>query len=310
MKINKWIGMFVSICFCITGCLDNETDSLDNLLVTVENDLSLTQFAEAVNLSSFATVLEQGVITVFAPSNQAFENYLSQTTYSSISEIPKEELDALIAYHIISGVGESNSITSGYYETLSTNSPDEGALSILIENTNGGISINSSVEVLRLDMQGTNGVIHLIDRVMEGPTVEQSFKNNSSLSILQTGLQRFGIFDSLSNGGIYTLITPPNDAITQFLQDQGLAGVSDLGEESYKKMILRHVIPGNLDLNELEGNTFETLADSAEVNVRISNTSSSNQIFYVINDSTLLLRGNIQARDGILHVVNQVLTDL
>ena len=310
MKRNVLLGGTICLLIGLLGCLDSETDDLDNLLVTIENDVGLSRFAEAINLSSFPDVLERGVVTVFAPTNQAFDAFLSQEGYTSVADIPTDFLDHLIGYHIISGVGESNDIVSGYYETLSTNSPDQGSLSVLIEVASGALTINAQTQVVRFDIQGTNGVIHLIDKVLGQPSIEQTFDNNSTFTIFRGGLERFGVFDSLEANENYTIITPPNDAITQYLQARGLAGISDIEEEEYQKLILRHVIRGNLNLEAMEGNTYNTLADSLTAEVEISTSPTAQQIFYTVNDSSLVLRGNIQARDGIIHVVNSVLSDL
>lgn len=310
MKRNLIWGLICCIWMGQVGCLDSETDELDNLLVTIENDIGLSRFAEAINMSSFPDVFERGIVTVFAPNNQAFDTFLSQEGYSSVADIPMEVLDHLIGYHIISGVGESDDIVSGYYETLSTNSPNEASLSVLVEIASGRLTLNAQSEVLRFDIQGTNGVIHLIDKVLVQPSVRQTFDNNSTLTIFKGGLERFGVFDSLTNSGNFTFITPPNDAITQYLQAQGLAGISDIEEEDYRKLILRHVIRENLDLGALEGNTYTTLEGNLTAQIEISASPTVQQTFYVVNDSSLVLRGNIQARDGILHVVNSVLSDL
>ena len=310
MKRNLLLGGILCSLMGLLGCLESETDDLNNLLVTIENDIGLSRFAEAINLSSFPDVFERGVVTVFAPTNQAFDSYLTQEGYNTVADIPSDVLDHLIGYHVISGVGESNDIVSGYYETLSTDSPNGGSLSILIEVTSGTLTINAQTQVVRFDIQGTNGVIHLIDRVLGQPTIEQTFNNNSTFTIFKGGLERFGLFDSLETNRRYTFITPPNDAITQYLQARGLAGISDIEEEEYRKLILRHVIQGNLNLEALQGNTFDTLADSLTAEVEVSTSPTTQQIFYTINDSSLVLRGNIQARDGVIHVVNSVLSDL
>lgn len=62
----------------------------------------LSTFAECIELTGFDTIINiSGSYTAFAPSDEAFDTWLLQNQYNSVSDIPIEELTDLVSYHII-----------------------------------------------------------------------------------------------------------------------------------------------------------------------------------------------------------------
>lgn len=59
-------------------------------------------FLEAVNLSGYTDVISgKGIITVMAPTDEAFKNYLSDEGYASVNDIPLDELQKLVGFHLV-----------------------------------------------------------------------------------------------------------------------------------------------------------------------------------------------------------------
>ena len=68
--------------------------------VSVQKNLNL--FAECIRLTGLDAIIGvSGSFTVFAPTDEAMKQYLSENNYSSVSSIPKEELLRIIKFHII-----------------------------------------------------------------------------------------------------------------------------------------------------------------------------------------------------------------
>lgn len=68
--------------------------------VLVQKDLSL--FTECLQLTGLDTILDvSGSWTVFAPTDEAIRNYLAENHYARVTDIPKEELEKIIQFHII-----------------------------------------------------------------------------------------------------------------------------------------------------------------------------------------------------------------
>lgn len=126
--------------------------------------------AIAINNSNFSILVEavvkadlvetlsaDGPFTVFAPTNAAFEELFTALTVNGIEDLSAEALIPILQYHVVSGNVLSTDLTEGAVPTLN------GDISF---DLSGPVTINGSSEVLAADIQGTNGVIHVIDEVL------------------------------------------------------------------------------------------------------------------------------------------------
>jgi len=111
MRKHQIILLFTGILFILfAGCEKLSTqdkyqrpDWISGKLYTsvaVQKNLGL--FAECLRLSGLDTILDvSGSWTVFAPSDEAVKQYLSENKYSRISDIPQKELEKITKFHII-----------------------------------------------------------------------------------------------------------------------------------------------------------------------------------------------------------------
>jgi len=77
-------------------------DLIGTILDVLEEDGNYTQFIKAVELADYADVLgKTGNFTVFAPDDNAFAEFFNESGYSSLEDIPADELEAMVYYHII-----------------------------------------------------------------------------------------------------------------------------------------------------------------------------------------------------------------
>lgn len=115
------------------------------------------------------TLSTGGPFTVFAPTNDAFVNLLGELGYASlnalVADIGVSGLTAVLTYHVIEGRVYSTDLPPG---PLSV--PTVQSESFTIDVTIPGITdVNGRDAGLvpsLLDVQATNGVIHVIDRVI------------------------------------------------------------------------------------------------------------------------------------------------
>lgn len=99
-----------------------------------------------------------GPFTVFAPTNQAFEALFAKLGVSGVDDLSPEQLTPILLYHVVSGNILSNTLSDGDIPTLNS----EKNLTV---NLSSGATINTS-KVIAADIQGSNGVIHVIDHVL------------------------------------------------------------------------------------------------------------------------------------------------
>lgn len=97
--------------------------------------------------------------TVFAPTDAAFEDLFDLLGVSGVDEIPVPTLRAVLLYHVAPGERfAADVLSSSRIRTVS-----KGFLWPSVSN--GAVYINNA-QVLAADIDVSNGVIHVIDRVL------------------------------------------------------------------------------------------------------------------------------------------------
>lgn len=105
-----------------------------------------------------------GPFTVFAPTNAAFAALLTELGVANLAAIPAATLNAVLQYHVVNNANvRSSTLTNGQVVTTF------GGSKFTI-NTTGGAKItdakNRVSNIVVVDVQASNGVVHAIDKVI------------------------------------------------------------------------------------------------------------------------------------------------
>jgi len=103
-----WFSILISI-FIFTSCEKKfdeyykvPEDLIGTILQVLEEDGNYTQFIKAVEMVEYDDVLGvTGNFTVFAPDDNAFAEFFTENGYTSLEDIPLEELKSIVYYHIV-----------------------------------------------------------------------------------------------------------------------------------------------------------------------------------------------------------------
>jgi len=116
--------------------------------------------------TNFVDVLSgAGPFTVFAPTNTAFQALLdSDSSWSSIADIPVATLDKVLKYHVVNAANvHADQLTDGQNITMLSGD------TLTVDLSSGAkvvTSLSNSVTISATDVQGSNGVVHVIDAVL------------------------------------------------------------------------------------------------------------------------------------------------
>lgn len=101
-----------------------------------------------------------GPFTVFAPVNSAFE-----AIATTVAGLSTEQLAKVLTYHVVAGSNVRSPALTDNMEVMTLNTPAFFTVNlgtpVTLTDANGGVST-----VLLTDVQATNGVIHVIDKVL------------------------------------------------------------------------------------------------------------------------------------------------
>ena len=115
---------------------------------------TLLAAADAANLTS--VLYNDGPLTLFAPTDDAFAA-LPDGTVENLLKNPKE-LAKVLKYHLVKGNIFSSDLNNGSSVATVLGSP------VSISTAEGVLVINA--KVIQADIEASNGVIHVIDKVL------------------------------------------------------------------------------------------------------------------------------------------------
>ncbi|WP_430908326.1 fasciclin domain-containing protein [Maribacter sp. 2-571] len=325
--------------------------------LAVAND-GLTILEAAVIKAGFADLLSSKNVdedgnelgyTVFAPSDDAFVALLDflGDDYNSLDDFDNgpemQLLSDILAYHVVPQRVESSAVVVGEVATALEDASLEitaaSETAVAITDAVGGVS-NS----IALDVQGSNGVIHVIDRVLL-PETAQAFLDKlaaddladivvaePTLSILEAALiktELVSVFVDDSNTGLAegdeapsnftyfqtaTVLAPTDDAFVALLDllgdDYNSLDDFDTEEEIalLTNILLYHVVSGSVTSESVVAGTVinTQIADTIEVIDELGSDSVLLQDTSGNSDAQLLAL-DVMARNGVAHIIDTVL---
>jgi len=289
------LGMFV-----FASC-ENEDDKapveeMKSIVEIASSDNNFSTLVAALTKANLVSALQgTGPFTVFAPTNEAFADLLADLGVSSLDDLSAEALTPILLYHVVSGKVLSTDLTNGYVNTLSAG-PEQTAISLQVNADE--VILNGSSEITSADILATNGVIHVIDKVLLPPTVVNLAINNPQFSILVEAVVKAELATTLSGAGPFTVFAPTNAAFEELFTALGVSGIADLTKEQLVPILLYHVVSGNVLSSELSSGNVATLNGDIAVNLGASVT---------INGSSVVVLTDVQGSNGVVHVIDEVL---
>ncbi len=298
-KIYLFGLLILSSLFVATACEKDDEKTLSTDQTVAEyavSDKNFSILVEALTKAELVNVLNgAGNFTVFAPTNDAFKALFTQLGVSGVADLSKETLTPILLYHVLGTEKKSTMLTSGYLSTLS---PSQGNYLSLNINTSSGVKINKETMVSAADVDVKNGVIHVIDKVLLPPTVVGHALANDSFSILVQAVVKANLVETLSGTGPFTVFAPTNDAFNALFAQLGVSGIADLTAAQLVPILTYHVVSGNVLSTQLSNGTVTTL--NGKINITLSPVPA-------INANTKIIATDVQASNGVIHVIDKVL---
>ncbi|XP_025065576.1 periostin isoform X2 [Alligator sinensis] len=249
-----------------------------------EDDLSSLR-AASIASGVLDTLGKPGHYTLFAPTNEAFEKLPRGVLERIMGD--KVAAEALIKFHILNTLQCSEAIMGGaVYETLEGNTVEVGC-------DGESLTVNGIKMVKNKDIVTSNGVIHLIDKVLIPDSAKQVIELGGAQQTTFTDLMaQLGLASSLRPEGQYTLLAPLNGAFS----DDTLR----MDQRLLKLILQNHVLKVKIGLNELyNGQELETLGGKL-LRVFVYRTA-------VCIENSCMVRGSKEGRNGIIHLFREII---
>ncbi|MFC7338398.1 fasciclin domain-containing protein [Haloferula chungangensis] len=137
-----------------------ELPELGTIAKMVKDSQNFSILKAAVEAAGIAETFEgKGPFTVFAPTDEAFNKLDKETLDALMLPANKEKLRSLLLYHVVAGTRPAASLKDE--KITSMNGED-----IEVDVDDGKVEIEDDANVVNADLMASNGVIHVIDKVI------------------------------------------------------------------------------------------------------------------------------------------------
>ena len=158
-KIASAVLVVGALALSSTAALAGGHGKKDIVDTAVANEQFSTLVAAVQAAGLVDTLKGDGPFTVFAPTNDAFAKLPAGTVENLLKPENKDQLVAVLTYHVLLGKVMAADIAG---KTLSTATVQGSMVDI---NATNGVMIDGAT-VTAVDMETSNGVIHVIDTVI------------------------------------------------------------------------------------------------------------------------------------------------
>lgn len=313
-KSLKIIGLlFFSILFSCNDDDDtitpiiNQQQSVSSIASSNPNFSILVSALNRTDLT--ATLNGSGNFTVFAPTNEAFNTFLSANGFSSIDAVPIPLLKEILLNHVVNDELFANELSTGYVKTLGKGSASTiNTLSMYVDTSNG-VKLNGVSTVTAADIDASNGVIHQVNAVIGLPTVVTHATANSNFTSLVAALTRndmpnfVGILSGTESSP-FTVFAPTNAAFSSLLTEFSWATLNDVPASVLENTLKYHVVTGaNVLSSNLTNNMSVTTFQGQNFTISLTNGP---KITDANNRMSNIVATDVQCANGVIHVIDKV----
>ena len=273
----------------LSASADANDDIPTNAAATGVHDSLVAALAHV----DLVTTLEgTGPFTVFAPTDQAFTDAgIDLADFNTPEE--KATLSDILLYHVVSASVPSSAVTDGMLATMANGDKVKFGVS------SGTVTVGAAT-VTTADVQASNGIIHVIDKVLmppvDIPTTAQTTGIHNSLvaAVIQADL-----LPTLQGTGPFTVFAPTDQAFTDAGID--LAALDNpTGKQTLSDILLYHVVSAEVQSSDVTECMSADAANGQPLSFTVGDT-------VMVNDANVTLT-DVVTSNGLIHVIDKVLT--
>jgi uncharacterized surface protein with fasciclin (FAS1) repeats len=276
----------------------------------------LTTLLDAVTAGNLGgALLNAPAITVFAPSNAAFNAALTTFGAANLNQLVAKiggiaNLQTVLGFHVVPAVAFSTDLAAtNTFTTLAGQqlTVTSGASGVTVRD-----ALGNTANVTTANVAIQNGVVHVIDRVLLPtitlPNVVQA-ATAANLTVLLDAVTAAGLGSTLLNAQAITVFAPTNQAFSNLLASLNLGSlqalINTLGVETVTKVLGFHVVPAvafSFDLAQ-GAQSVPTLAGETLTVTRTGNnvtvTDKAGNTFNVVAADVAISNGVVHVIDGV-----------
>ncbi len=263
-----------------------------DIVDTAIADGRFTTLVAAVEAAGLVDALKaDGPLTVFAPTDDAFAALPEGTVEALLGDIPI--LTDILLYHVVDGKVMAEDVVE------LTNAMTLQGQSVDIQVMDGKVLIDNA-EVIITDIETSNGVIHVIDAVIQPETrdIVDVAVEDGRFTTLVAAVEAAGLVDALKADEPLTVFAPTDDAFAALPEGTVEALLGDI--PALTDILLYHVVDGKVMAEDVVELANAMTLQGQYVDIQVMDGK-------VMIDNAEVIITDIETSNGVIHVIDAVI---
>lgn len=245
------------------------------------------------------TLKGKGPFTVFAPTDEAFAKLPAGTVEDLIKPENKEKLVAILTYHVVPGKVLAKDVVK-----LTAAKTVQGQ-DVAIKVADGKVTVDNA-NVVKTDIECSNGVIHVIDSVIipaeksSTPDIVDTAVKAGKFNTLIAAVKAAGLVETLKGEGPFTVFAPTDEAFARLPKGTVESLLKPENKEKLIAILTYHVVPGKVMAKDVVSLTEAKTVQGSAVKIAVNGDKVS-------IDGANVLKTDIETSNGVIHVIDAVI---
>jgi len=320
--MKSWLKLMLvaSIATVLAACGSDDDDDAPSpgTIAEVATEAGFSALVAAADKAGLVGALSDpgAGLTVFAPTDEAFTALATSLGFASatdmVNALEGETLAKILSFHVLPTRQSAADLSAGgTTQATLYNFPGATPATLGVDTTSGvkltDAALNQAT-VTSADVAASNGVIHVIDKVLVPPgvlTVVQMAQLNPAFSVLVEAVVAADLATTLSGSGPFTVFAPTDAAFTSALTELNLSKTQLLASPGLADILTYHVVAGDVRAADVVA-----LPKPASVPT-LQGTDFTVGTTLAITDGRArtanLVATDVIASNGVIHVIDNVI---
>ena len=241
------------------------------------------------------TLKGPGPFTVFAPTDAAFAKLPKGTVESLLKPENKAKLQAILTYHVVAGKVKAADVVK------LTGAKTVQGQQVDIKVVDGNVTVDGA-NVVKTDIETSNGVIHVIDSVIlpADKDIVDTAVAAGSFKTLVAAVKAAGLVDALKGDGPFTVFAPTDDAFAKLPEGTVANLLKPENKDQLVAILTYHVVAGKVLASDVVKISSAKTVNGKSASVKVSDAG-------VMIDGANVVATDIETSNGVIHVIDSVI---
>lgn len=257
---------------------------------------TLLAAAKAAGLDK--TLAGEGPFTVLAPTDEAFAKLPKGTVEMLLEKKNQHLLEAVLLNHVITG----KVVSADVLKTVKRGwVPTAGGQRLQVMKVKDRLTLGDA-GLLKVDIECSNGVIHVMDTVLvpELSDVIELAVKAGNFKTLAAAIEAAGLVEALKSKGPFTVFAPTDEAFAALPKGTVESLLKPENKDQLVAILKYHVVAGRNFADQVVAMEQLATLQGGMLKVVVSEDG-------VTVGGAKVLKTDLQARNGVIHVIDRVL---